>query len=313
MRCDLHVHSRCSGPVNLPVLRHFGRECYSEPHAVYEQARRRGMDLVTLTDHDTIEGGLEIAGLPATFVSVELTCALPSGHELHLGVWGLDQRRHARLQALRGDAEALFAYLAEQRLPACVNHPFSALTGRREISDLHLALRHLNLVEARNSMMPAHTNAYARRAGEEAGLAAVGGSDAHTLGSVAHAWTEIEGARSVEDFLEGLRRGWSLPRGSSGSYARLTRDVVAVFAGGYRENAQLAPRNRQHALRLAVMVSALPILAFIPVVTALIYAQERAFARRTWRAFHASERPARRRPFFAPPPLGGGMALEVGR
>ena len=77
MRCDLHVHSKCSGLVNLPVLRRFGRECYSEPQAVYEQARRRGMDLVTLTDHDTIDGALALASLPGTFMSVELTCALP--------------------------------------------------------------------------------------------------------------------------------------------------------------------------------------------------------------------------------------------
>ena len=96
MRCDLHVHSKCSGLVNLPVLRRFGRECYSEPHAVYEQARRRGMDLVTLTDHDTVEGALEIAALPGTFMSVELTCELPGARELHLGVWGLDERKHAR-------------------------------------------------------------------------------------------------------------------------------------------------------------------------------------------------------------------------
>jgi len=36
MRCDLHV------------LKHIGRECYSEPGALYEQARRRGMDLFAL-------------------------------------------------------------------------------------------------------------------------------------------------------------------------------------------------------------------------------------------------------------------------
>ena len=56
VRCDLHVHSLRSGRVDLPVLRHFGRESYSEPREVYEVARRRGMDLVTITDHDTIEG-----------------------------------------------------------------------------------------------------------------------------------------------------------------------------------------------------------------------------------------------------------------
>lgn len=314
MRCDLHVHSRCSGWVNLPVLRALGRECYSEPRAVYEQARRRGMDLVTLTDHDTIDGALELRELPGTFMGVELTCELPGGRELHLGVWGLQERQHEHLQALRPDPEGLFAYLAEERLPACVNHPFSALTGRREVADLHLALRNLDLVESLNSMMPDATNAFGRRAGEESGLRAVGGSDAHTLGSVARAWTEVQGARSVEDFLEGLRRGWTLPRGGSGGYARLTRDVIAVFALGYDENLRLTLKSPAHAARALAMLLGLPVMGLIPLVTAFVHWQERSFAARVFREFHASERPRRRPPgWLSPPGLSGGLALEAGR
>ncbi len=41
MRCDLHVHSLCSGPVDLPVLGRFGNECYSTPREVYDVARAR--------------------------------------------------------------------------------------------------------------------------------------------------------------------------------------------------------------------------------------------------------------------------------
>src|ERR687897_104719 len=82
MRCDLHVHSRRSGPVDLPGLGRFADESYSEPRAVYEAARRRGMDLVTLTDHDTIAGALEIAHLPGTFLSEEVSCVLPGGRGL---------------------------------------------------------------------------------------------------------------------------------------------------------------------------------------------------------------------------------------
>jgi len=313
MRCDLHVHSKCSGAVNLPVLRRFGRECYSEPRAVYEQARRRGMDLVTLTDHDTVEGALEIAALPGTFVGEELTLDLPGGRELHLGVWGLDEQHHLALQARRRDPEALFAYLAEGRLPACLNHPFSAVTGRREVADLALALARLELVEAQNGMMPAATNGYARRAGEEAGLRTVGGSDAHTLGSVALSWTEVQGARTASDFLEGLRRGWCLPRGDSTSYARLTRDVIAIFAGGYRENALLAPRSADHALRLAIMLAAFPILALIPLVTAVIHVKELAFASRCFDAYQRASRRAGRRGSLLGGDLGAGLALQGGR
>ncbi len=33
---------------------HFMRECYNTPEGVYDTAKRRGMDLVTVTDHDQI-------------------------------------------------------------------------------------------------------------------------------------------------------------------------------------------------------------------------------------------------------------------
>jgi predicted metal-dependent phosphoesterase TrpH len=51
MRCDLHVHSWHSGKADLPLLRHVGRECYSDPLEVYERAVARGMDLFTLAVH----------------------------------------------------------------------------------------------------------------------------------------------------------------------------------------------------------------------------------------------------------------------
>src|SRR5947207_15426122 len=35
MRCDLHVHSRFSGPATVPLLRHVCDESHAEPEAVY--------------------------------------------------------------------------------------------------------------------------------------------------------------------------------------------------------------------------------------------------------------------------------------
>ena len=36
------------------------RDCYSNPEDVYLVAKARGMDLVTITDHDSIDGCLEL-------------------------------------------------------------------------------------------------------------------------------------------------------------------------------------------------------------------------------------------------------------
>jgi predicted metal-dependent phosphoesterase TrpH len=292
--------------VDLPVLNRLGNECYSEPGAVYERARRRGMDLVTLTDHDTIEGALEIASLPGTFVSEEVTCELPGDREIHLGVWDITEAQHERIAALRRDAEGLFAFLAEERVPFCVNHLFSALTGSRKLRDLHLALGGAPLIEARNGMMSALVNSYATQAGTEMGMPAVGGSDAHTLASVARAYTVVEAARCREEFLEGLRCGLTIPAGTSGSYARLTADVARVFAGGYLDNARGSLAGPRAAARFGLMLAASPVLALLPLFTAAIYLHERAFATRHWQEFQAaalrpSRRPERPGPWGAAP------------
>jgi len=306
MRCDLHVHSVHSGPVGLPVLGHFGNESYSEPHEVYELARQRGMDLVTLTDHDSIEGALLLARLPGTFVSEEVTCELPGRRKLHLGVFDITEGQHERIARLRRDPEALFAYLAEEQIPACVNHLFSALTGKRETSDFRLPISSLSMIEARNGMMSRRTNGFATATGRAARMAAIGGSDAHTLASVAHAFTIVPGASTREEFLAGLRRGLTIPAGGHGSYARLTADVARVFAGGYCDAVRCALRDRSSAPRFALMLAAIPILPLMPLVTAAIYIDEVLFAIRHYRRFQEAEvlrfkRPEARGPFGPAP------------
>lgn len=311
MRCDLHVHSARSGAVDVRPFTRVANESYSEPLAVYEQARRNGMDLFTLTDHNTIAGALELAHLPGTFVSEEVSCALPGGRELHLGVFDIDERQHETIAARRHDAEALFAYLAEERIPACVNHPFSALTGRRETEDLQRAFVNLSLVEARNGMMSEGVNARAARAARRARLGLVAGSDAHTLPSVARAFTVVSDARSKEEFLEGLRRGCTLPAGRSGSYARLTADVARIAASAYRDNARLARAGGEAAWRFAGMAAAAPLLPLLPLVTACIFVHEQLFARRHDRLFRDATR--RRRPERRVGPFGPAAAPTLAR
>jgi predicted metal-dependent phosphoesterase TrpH len=304
MRSDLHVHSRHSGPTDLPVLRHLGRECYSEPKEVYERARARGMDLVTLTDHDSIEGALEIAHLPGTFVSEEVTLVLGGSRQLHLGVYDLTPAQHQRIARLRFDAEALFAFLAEERIPACVNHPFSALTGHRERADFQIALGRLPLVEALNGSMPEGHNESARLLGRAHGMAPIGGSDSHTLAHVARAFTTVAGARNKEEFLAGLRRGLTVPSGRSGTYARLTGEVTRIFAAGYKDAVQSAARGFEDPLRLLALLGFAPFLPLIPCVTAAIHAHELRFGARWCRLLgaQASEVDA-----------GRGRAAFVGR
>ena len=91
-------------------------ECATPPQEVYELAKRRGMDFVTITDHDTIDGVLEIADRPDVFISEELTAHFRGEPQaVHVLCFGITPEDHEWLQAHSGDVELCAAYLYEQR------------------------------------------------------------------------------------------------------------------------------------------------------------------------------------------------------
>ena len=74
MKCDLHVHTIYSGMCTVPVLKRICRESYNDPREVYSVLKRRGMDLVTLTDHDSIGAAEPLRGY-ADFSSAKRSLA----------------------------------------------------------------------------------------------------------------------------------------------------------------------------------------------------------------------------------------------
>ncbi len=132
MRCDLHVHSIASGMFTAPVLDRICRESYNDPREVYNRLKRLGMSVVTLTDHDSLDGAEVLRRYPDFFLSEEVTVRMPSGTEMHMGVYGLTERDHLEIQRRRTDFIALLMYLTERKLFFSANHVLSGLTGRRE-------------------------------------------------------------------------------------------------------------------------------------------------------------------------------------
>src|SRR6516225_6449639 len=138
MRCDLHVHTDRSGMCTVPLARRFCQESYNDPMEVYWVLKRRGMDLVTVTDHDSIDAVECLRHYPDFFLSEEVTCTLPSGTGVHVGVYDITERDHTEIQRRRADVPSLAGYLWQRGLLFAVNHVFSALTGRRTVADFAL-------------------------------------------------------------------------------------------------------------------------------------------------------------------------------
>jgi len=274
----------------LPVLRTFCRECYSPPEAVYQELKRKGMGLVTIADHDSIDAAEALRRHPDFFVSEEVTCRLPSGNELHVGVYDLTERQHVEIQRRRDDLPRLAAYLDAEQLLYSVNHAFSALTGWRSREDFDWIDGAFPAVEVRNGHILERSNRLAERMAEQGGKVRLGGSDAHTLLSLGSVCTRVRGARHKDEFLASLREGRGQVEGESGNFWRLTRDALQVCASLLEEK----PLARVLA----------PLVLVVPAVTLLHYCLEDLFARRWGRRWE------RWRGLAAASPTGGMRAAS---
>jgi len=277
MRCDLHVHTTHSGACNIPLLSRVCLESYNEPQALYDRLKQRGMNLVTVTDHDSVGAAEELRGYPDFFLSEEVTCIMPSGTEMHAGVYGINERDHVELQGRRLDIEALLAYALEHNLFVTVNHAYSSLNGPRTDDDFTRFARDFHGVETRNGMMLPRSNKLAEEFATRHNRPAVAGSDAHTLGPVGRTFTEVPGARNEEEFLAGLRHGQAVAMGESGDYLKLTAAVLGIGVSLVRSKPW--------------MLLAAALFAAAPLVTLGNYVREAAFAWQ-WRQRHGAALPA---------------------
>jgi predicted metal-dependent phosphoesterase TrpH len=235
MRCDLHVHTIASGMFTAPVLNRICRESYTEPADVYDRLKRRGMSMVTVTDHDSIEGAEVLRKHHDFFLSEEVTVRMPSGTEMHLGVYDLTERDHLEIQRRKNDFIALLMYLTERKLFFSVNHVFSGLTGRREQDDFRWFESYVPAYETRNGQMWPRANESAAKLAARLGKIAIAGSDSHTLAGVGLTYTEVPGARTVDEFFAGLRSGRGRVHGLHGSLRKLSVDVFSIVGSLFED------------------------------------------------------------------------------
>jgi glycosyltransferase involved in cell wall biosynthesis/predicted metal-dependent phosphoesterase TrpH len=229
-RVDMHCHSTASQLSRLGVQRSLGLpECATPPAEVYELAKRRGMDFVTITDHDTIAGCLELEGRPDCFVSEELTARFAGEPQaVHVLCYGITRGDHEWLQAHSGDVEACAAYLHENGIACALAHPFFNVAApltrrhRRRLSEL------FPVWEVRNGSRAAELNMPAAVYVDTHGGTGIGGSDDHAGVDIGRTFTEVPAAATPEEFLRHLSRGDAEAGGEQGSAAKWTHAAMAL-------------------------------------------------------------------------------------
>ncbi|MEO7057762.1 MAG: glycosyltransferase [Caldimonas sp.] len=239
-RCDLHLHSSASLTTGQWFSQYFqAPESYADPREQYDLCRSRGMSLVTLTDHDSIDGGLQLVGLPGFFLSVEVSTRFPENDcAVHVLVFNVTPAQHAALQRLRASVYDVCRFLRREGLAHSLPHPLMSPNWTLDATTLEKCLVLFPTIESVNGLVDrrmvgdtAHLLAaltpellgelaarhdVALRHGSPARHATTAGSDDHGQRRSGSICTEVEGTHDAAAFLERVMQGAGRTVGQGG-------------------------------------------------------------------------------------------------
>lgn len=250
-KIDLHVHTRFSSNAGNSFLKLIGaQECYSTPKQVYQRAKHRGMDYVTISDHDTIDGALQLAHLDDFFISEEVTAFFPEDRaKMHVVCLNVNETHHSMLQSLRYNVYDLVKYLNQKNITHFIAHPFYGMS-KLEVHHIEKMMLLFKTFEVRNGgkelypdnllekilseLTPSTIfNLADKHQIEPVGKSPwmknfVGGSDDHGGISIAYPHTSTPRAESVTDLLSYIENGLSQAEGDGGSPFSVANGIMGV-------------------------------------------------------------------------------------
>ncbi len=275
MKVDLHVHSKFSDrPTNFFLKKLNAPESLTLPRDAYNMARRRGMDLFTLTDSDSIAGCLELRDLTGVFCSCETVVAFPENDcKVKLLVFDLNETQLRQMLALRGNVYNVREYLLAENLFHAVAAPLEILNNRLDADICEKLLLLFDHFESRCGGRQERTNQFVTHLLDhltpellydlqkkwsidpacdkpwQKGL--IGGSNDYSGQYVALTWTEVEKSEipnpesqnketgsSVTDFIQTLREKRGIVGGIHGSTISSAHSMYRVAFSFYQQSLQ---------------------------------------------------------------------------
>jgi glycosyltransferase involved in cell wall biosynthesis len=253
-RCDLHLHSAASLTTRQWFSEYFDApESYADPLRQYELCKARGMDLVTFTDHDSIEGGLLLAGRPDFFLSVEVSTRFPDNDcAVHVLVYNVTPEQHLELQRLRDSVFDVVAFVRREGLPHVLPHPLLSPNWRMDRETLEKCFVLFPAVEVVNGLNDRRVSPSAKALiasltpeilaalsekhgiplahGGPRPLALTAGSDDHGHRRAGTIFTEVNGNLNSSAYLDQVMRGEGRLVGSAGD---LNAMAMCIKQGAY--------------------------------------------------------------------------------
>jgi len=257
-KVDLQLHSCYSNKPDGWILRRIGvPESYTRPVELYEKLKVAGMDFVTITDRNRIEGCLEIAHLPGVFISEQATTYLPDGCKVHILVWNITEKQHSEIQALRNNIFNFVEYLNAGQIAHAVSHPLVSVNDRMTPDNFEKLLLLFRTFEAINGTRSELSGFILQKTLESLTQEKIGdlekkhgfksplpepwrkslcaGSDDHSGLIPARAYTSCPKSNSPEEFLKHVMNGHSQPCGAPGTSMLLSHSLYTTAYKFYED------------------------------------------------------------------------------
>jgi glycosyltransferase involved in cell wall biosynthesis len=265
-KADLHVHSSHSNKPTYWAMRKFNvPESYTSPLHLFRVTRERGMDFVTITDHNTITGALEIGHLPGTFISSEITAHFPeNGCKIHVVVLHISESQFLAIMELRKNVYEMVAYLHAEKIAHFLAHPLYAQNEKLNLEIIERSLLLFTTFEIKNGCRAHRFNGFTKRLISSLSESVisrlsnkydlkpygaipwikgvVGGSDDHSGLFIARAHTTVYDTPIIEDFIDAITAGDSWADGEDGGPLTMAHSLYGIAHSFYRE--RLGDRRR---------------------------------------------------------------------
>ena len=267
-KADLHVHSKYSNHPSEWFLQRIGAsESYTEPEKLYRTCKEQGMDYVTITDHNTIDGALTLCDkFPGnTFVSFEATTYFPEDRcKIHCLLYDITEAQFDDLNSLRANIYELREYIRDHGIAYSIAHALYSINSRLTVEHLEKLIVLFDVFEARNgsrskinnepwehvlkNLTPKHIERFASKHNIDPfsdtswikGF--TGGSDDHGGLFIGRTYTRCEG-KNVKEFIYNVRNTRSVAEGRVSTYQCLAFTIYKIAYDFSRQKSNALPHS----------------------------------------------------------------------
>ena len=240
LKADLHCHTFYSGQTGH-MTAFEPMDSYSTPQQLYELAKKRGMDLVTITDHDSIDGCLAFLqknpDASDFFIGEEVTVQVPEFQKsVNVAVYDITEQQHREIAYLKSNFDDTIAYLRQNKIIHALNHLFHCFPPTKKgKAFLNQMIRSFDLFEGLNGAIDEGHNILMQRLADYfPGKGLIAGSDAHTLLRLGTCYTACK-ATNKSEFLRQLRSGQTVIGGKYGHFHHMFNDAMGVYLNYFRD------------------------------------------------------------------------------